>query len=182
MLVAKLPGSTYATAATNAGPRKGSSARRPRVWPLSAFSAARRTRSSPGSAATAGSTVRLRASTSVRRGGSARAIGFGLHEDRSGEPERDADFPSLQPALDRRLVVARRHHVDPSARGQAAPLELAQPRRVVVRHALNDDVLTGRAIGQRAVAERSDLTGERRDRVAVRIELRPAEELEDPGL
>src|ERR1700682_5901362 len=49
----------YATAATKAGPRNGTSARSPRVSPLRAFSAARSTRSSPGSATTTGSTGSL---------------------------------------------------------------------------------------------------------------------------
>src|SRR5689334_22484962 len=50
MLVAKLPGSTYATAAMNAGPRNGSTARTPRRSPVSARSAASMTRASPGRA------------------------------------------------------------------------------------------------------------------------------------
>ena len=47
--VAKLPGSTYATAAMNAGPRKGQSPRSPCRWPASASWAARSVAASPGS-------------------------------------------------------------------------------------------------------------------------------------
>src|SRR5207244_9005074 len=111
MLVAKLPGSTYATAATKAGPRNGSRARRPRVSPLSAFSAARSTRSSPGRAATTDSTGGLPGV--VRTGGvSARTFGFPLHVDRARKPERDAHPAALDAAFDGRVELARGEDLD----------------------------------------------------------------------
>src|ERR1700738_1683409 len=114
MLVAKLPGSTYATEATNAGPRKGSSARSPRVWPESAFSAARSTRSSPGRAATAGalrSGLRGGFSITPRGGGWIKRLAP-LHEHRAREPEWNAYAPALDADFDRAFVLARRHDLD----------------------------------------------------------------------
>src|ERR1700675_3948075 len=101
MLVAKLPGSTYATAATNAGPRNGTSARSPRVWPLSAFSAARRTRSSPGSATATGSGTTpgglglLAGSTGFGVGASTATWSPSLNVDGTREPKRHAYSPAL---------------------------------------------------------------------------------------
>src|ERR1700730_4038564 len=117
MLVAKLPGSTYATAATKAGPRNGTSARRPRVWPLRAFSAARKTRSSPGSATTAcsigalvpGGFVPGRPPFGGRSAGGPPSLGVrsggGLvitlgDEHSPGKPKRDVYALALDPDLD----------------------------------------------------------------------------------
>src|ERR1700686_3538936 len=119
MLVAKLPGSTYAPAATKAGPRKGTSARRPRVWPLSAFSAARRTRSSPGSATATASGASLPGSLATSTGvgdsgGVLTATWTGsLDEHAAGQPEGDADTPALDPDSDRTLVLANGQDFDP---------------------------------------------------------------------
>src|SRR6266849_1844236 len=138
MLVAKFPGSTYATEATNAGPRKGRSARRPRVWPLSAFSAARSTRSSPGRAATAACTLSALTaltggfSITLRGAVSGKAL-TPLDEHGPGQPEWNTESLALDADLDRTLVFARRQH----------------------------------------------LAGDARDGVAVRVELRAAEQLED---
>src|SRR5438477_8493038 len=107
MLVAKWPGSTYATAATKAGPRNGRRARRPRVSPFSALSAALRTRSSPGRAVGAGSMVTQRSGASTRRRASARTFKVGLHVNGAGQPQRDARPPAFDAALDGRLELAR---------------------------------------------------------------------------
>src|SRR6187402_2160204 len=66
MLVAKFPGSTYATAAMKAGPRNGHSRRGPRRSPASDCSAASRTLASPGRTSSSGWT---RASRSCSRRG-----------------------------------------------------------------------------------------------------------------
>src|SRR3981081_4690232 len=188
MLVAKLPVSTYATAATNAGPRKGSSARRPRVWPLRAFSAARRTRSSPGSATATGSGVDLGGWVGVLEGagggfGASTATWTGsFHEHAARQPERDADPPALDPDLDGTLVLALLHDFDASAGDQAAPVQLTEPAGVVVRDALHDHLLTRAAFAERALAQRAHLAPERWDGVTVGIELRSAKQLEDPVL
>src|SRR5438067_1415936 len=182
MLVAKFPGSTYATAATNAGPRNGSSARRPRVSPLSAFCAAWRTRSSPGRATTADSTGGLPGGCAITGGVSARAIGLRLHEHSAGQAKRDAHAPALDAALDGRLVQAGAHDLDAGSRHQAAALQLSEPGRVVVGDALDRHLLAGPAIVQRAVAEGPDLAGEARDGVPMRVELWPPKELEDARL
>src|ERR1700694_5325484 len=127
MLVAKLPGSTYATAATNAGPRNGSSARRPRVWPLSAFSAARSTRSSPGSATATASGVALiggaaigSAGAGLGAGGSTAPFAWYLHEHRACQAERDADAAALDANGDGALELAFSHDLDASPGQQAA--------------------------------------------------------------
>src|SRR6202171_1166000 len=187
-LVAKFPGSTYATAATNAGPRKGRSARRPRVWPLRAFSAARSTRSSPGSATATGSGVDLGGWVGVLEGagggfGASTATWTGsFHEHAARQPERDADPPALDPDLDGTLVLALLHDFDASARHQAAPVQLTEPAGVVVRDALHDHLLPRAAFAERALAQRAHLAPERWDGQTVGIELRSAEQLEDPLL
>src|SRR6267143_6998150 len=109
MLVAKLPGSTYATAATKAGPRNGTRARSPRVWPLSAFSAARRTRSSPGRATATGSgaltggLVPRTGSTGLGAGASTATLPPSLNENGPGEAKRDAETPAFDADHDRAL-------------------------------------------------------------------------------
>src|SRR5258706_4763030 len=182
MLVAKLPGSTYATAATNAGPRNGSRARRPWVSPLRALSAALRTRSSPGRAVGAGSMPTQRSGCSTRRRASARTFKVGLYVNGASEAQGNAYPPTLDPALERRLELAREQDLDPRAGHQAAVLELAQEGRVLIGHALHPHLLPGPAVAYRAVAERSHLAGEARDGVPVRVQLRPAEKLEDSSL
>src|SRR6266851_3263182 len=184
MLVAKLPGSTYATEATNAGPRKGRRARRPRVWPLSAFSAARSTRSSPGRAATAACTLSALTaltggfSITLRGAVSGKAL-TPLDEHGPGQPERNTESLALDADLDRTLVFARRQHLDVRAGKKTAAVELAQLGGIVVRDALDDHLLARAALMQRALARRPHLAGDARDGVAVRVELRAAEQLED---
>src|SRR5450759_1714025 len=185
MLVAKLPGSTYATAATKAGPRKGTSARRPRVWPVSAFSAARRTRSSPGSATATGSGTDtgglvLRAgSTGFGAGASTATLASSLDEYGPGEPKRDAHPPALDADHDWALVLAHRHHLEARSGHQPAALELAEAGSVVVRHSLHDHLRAGAALAQGALAQGPYLAAGARDGVTVRVELGPAEEIED---
>src|SRR5580692_12332532 len=65
MLVAKLPGSTYSTAAMNAGPRNGSTARTPRLSPDRTRSAASVRRVSPGSAPSETTTCRASGTVSA---------------------------------------------------------------------------------------------------------------------
>src|SRR5713226_1040091 len=184
MLVAKFPGSTYATEATNAGPRKGRSARRPRVWPLSAFSAARSTRSSPGRAATAACTLSALTaltggfSITLRGAVSGKAL-TPLDEHGPGQPEWNTESLALDADLDRTLVFARRQHLDVRAGKKTAAVELAQLGGIVVRDALDDHLLARAALMQRALARRPHLAGDARDGVAVRVELRAAEQLED---
>src|ERR1700730_17239145 len=151
MLVAKLPGSTYATAATNAGPRNGTRARRPRVCPLRALSAARSTRSSPGSATATGSGGVLTGGGGTgagETGESAGGIGAStatlagyLHENGSGQAERDVRAAAFDANADRALELAFRHDLDPGSRQEAAALELAEASGVVIRHALHDNLL-----------------------------------------
>src|SRR4029077_4476799 len=174
--------STYATAATKAGPRNGSRARSPWVWPLSAFSAALRTRSSPGRAVGAGSMPTQRSGCSTRRRASARTFNVGLYVNGSSEARGDAPPPALDAALERRLELAHQQHLDPRARHKAAPLELAQESGILVRHPLHAHLLPRPALAERPVAERPALAGQARDCLAMRIQLRPAEQLEDSSL
>src|SRR6266849_7868704 len=173
MLVAKLPGSTYATAATKAGPRNGSRARRPRVSPLSALSAALRTRSSPGRAVGAGSMPTQRSGCSTRRRASARTFKVGLHVNGARKAQRDAYPPALDAALDRRFELAGEQHLDSRAGREASVLELAEEGGVLVEHALHPHLLHGPAVAERAIAERAHLAGEARDGLPVRVQLRP---------
>src|SRR5690242_14652884 len=181
MLVAKLPGSTYATAATKAGPRNGSSARRPRVSPSSALCAASRTRCSPGSAVGASSSTQRSGASATRRT-SARTFNVALHVQRAGQAQWDAFAPAFDSAFDGRFELARGQDLDPDARNQPATLELAQQRRILVRHALHAYFFPRFAVAERPVAQRAHLARQARDGVPVRVQLRPAEELEDPGL
>src|SRR5690348_10480523 len=160
MLVAKLPGSTYATAATNAGPRNGSSARSPCVSPWSALCAASSTRCSPGSAAGASSRTQRSGCSASRR----------------------ASAPALDPAFDGRFELARGQDFDPDARHQPATVELAQQRRILVRHALHAHLFPGSAVAERPLAQQAHLARQARDGMPVRVQLRPPEQLEDPGL
>src|SRR2546425_4957501 len=146
MLVAKLPGSTYATAATKAGPRNGSRARRPRVSPLSALSAALRTRSSPGRAVGAGSMPTQRRGCSTRRRASARTFNVGLYVNGAREAQGDAHPPTFDPALERRLELAREQDLDPRARHETAVLELAEEGGVLIGHALHPHLLPSPAV------------------------------------
>src|SRR6266571_2387854 len=179
MLVAKLPGSTYATAATNAGPRNGSRARRPRVSPFSALSAALRTRSSPGRAVGAGSMPTHRSGCSTRRRASARTFNVSLYVNGARNAQRYARPPALDAALDRRFELAHEQDLDPRAGHKTATLELAQQCGVLVGHALHAHLLPRPALVERAVAERANLAGEARDGLPMRVQLRPAEQLED---
>src|SRR6266705_3417236 len=182
MLVAKLPGSTYATAATKAGPRNGSRARRPRVSPFSALSAALRTRSSPGRAVGAGSMPTQRSGCSTRRRASARTFNVGLYVNGARKAQRHARPPALDAALDRRLELAHEQDFDPRAGPKTAALELAQQGGVLIGNALHPHLFARPAVAERAVAERAHLAGEARDGVPVRVQLRPAEQLEDSSL
>src|SRR5216683_2811774 len=182
MLVAKLPGSTYATAATKAGPRNGSRARRPRVSPLSALSAALRTRSSPGRAVGAGSMPTQRSGCSTRRRASARTFNIGLYINCASKAQRDAHAPPFDAALDRRLELAHEQDLDPRAGHQAAALELAEEGGVLVEHSLHAHLLPRAAVAERPVAQRAHLAGEARDGLPVRVQLRPAQQLEDSSL
>src|SRR6267142_2622450 len=147
MLVAKLPGSTYATAATKAGPRNGTSGRRPFVWPLSARSAARRTRSSPGSATATASGGTLTGSgvsgsgIGAGAGASTANLSRSLHEHATRETQRDADSAALDPDLDGAFVLAHRDDLDTRSRHESSALELAQAPRVLVRYALHHHLL-----------------------------------------
>src|SRR5207244_3778578 len=100
-------------------------------------------------------------------------------EDRACQAERHARAPAPEPDLDRALELARGEDGDPRRGQQAAPLQLAQLARILVGDALNDDPLSRPALAQRAVADRPDLAGQRWDGVAVRVELRASEEVED---
>src|SRR2546430_981197 len=182
MLVAKLPGSTYATAATKAGPRNGRRARRPRVSPFSALSAALRTRSSPGRAVGAGSMATQRSGCSTRRRASARTFNVCLYVNAASEAQRDAHAPAFDAALDRRLELAHEQNLDSGAGHEAAALELAQECGVFVGHALHAHLLPRPAVAQGPVAQRAHLAGEAWDGVPVRVQLRPAEQLEDSSL
>src|SRR5713101_7418498 len=182
MLVAKLPGSTYATAATKAGPRNGSRARRPRVSPLSALSAALRTRSSPGRAVGAGSMPTQRSGCSTRRRASARTFKVGLHVNGARKAQGDAYPPTLDATLERRLELAREQDLDPRSRHKAAVLELTQEGGVLIGDALHTHLLPCPAFAERPVAERAHLAGEARDGLPVGVQLRPAEQLEDSSL
>src|SRR5260370_35996525 len=146
MLVAKLPGSTYATAATKAGPRNGRRARRPRVSPLSALSAALRTRSSPGRAVGAGSMPTQRSGCSPRRRASARTFKVGLYVNGPSEAQGDAHPPALDAALEWRLELAGEQNLDPRAGHKAAVLELSQERGGLIGHALHPHLLPSPAI------------------------------------
>src|ERR1700686_1109460 len=164
-----------------AGPRNGSTARRPRCWPLSERSAALRTRSSPGSAFSTPSTCRSAVPTAALTALTAtRTDPF--DEQRACQAERDAGPPAFDTNADGAFELAFLHHLETRAREQAAALELAEANRVVVGHALDDQLFSDTTFAQRPVAHRADLAGQRRDGVAVRIELRAAEQLEDPLL
>src|SRR5258708_23286966 len=146
MLAAKLPGSTYATAARNAGPRNGSRARRPWVSPFSARSAALRTRSSPGRAVGAGSMPTQRSGCSTRRRASARTFKVGLYVNGPSKAQGDAHPPALDAALEWRLELAREQDLDPRARHEAAVLELTQESGVLIEHALHPHLRPGPAV------------------------------------
>src|SRR4029077_20405472 len=188
MLVAKLPGSTYATAATKAGPRNGRRGRGPLVCPLSAFSAARRTRSSPGRATATGSGGALTgrgvrgSKVGLGVGASTATLARSLHEHATRKAERDADAPAFDPDLDRALVLAHRDHLDPRPPHQAAALELTEPAGILVRDTLDHDLLACAALAQGTLAEGAHLAGHAGNGVAVRVELGTPEKLEDPLL
>src|SRR5450759_4564831 len=186
MLVAKLPGSMYATAATKAGPRKGSSARRPRVWPLRAFSAARSTRSSPGSATATGSGVALTGGRTSGDGGadfgggaSTAKLARSCDEHAPRQPQGDDDSAAFDAHLDRTLVLAHSHDLEAGSWQQASTLELAQAARVLVGNALHEDLLARVALAQWTLAQGAHLAACGGDGVAMRIELWAAEQFED---
>src|SRR5690348_471401 len=110
MLVAKFPGSTYATAAMKAGPRKGRTARTPRRSPVSERSAALRTRSPPGSARSPPTTT----------GCALTALTTSANERRPRQAERHTLAATLEPDLDRTLELARGDDGEAGAGRQAA--------------------------------------------------------------
>src|SRR5436190_1090613 len=167
MLVAKLPGSTYATAATKAGPRNGRRARRPRVSPFSALSAALRTSSSPGRAVGAGSMATQRSGCSTSRRASARTFNVCLYvnaaskaeqfEDSSLHPLRDHMLESLGLVVD--LVPGVAQHLDQEHLEQA-----------VVADELEGDLpaFLGELLAAVPVVLDQALCGEPRDHLAYR--------------
>src|ERR1700674_637474 len=163
----------------------GSSARKPRVWPLRAFSAARRTRSSPGSATATGSGavtggfVLLAGSVDFGGRASTATLACYLDEHAASEPERDADAPAFDPDFDGAFVLAHCQDLDPRSRHQASALQLTQATRVRVGHALADHLLAGLAFAQGALAVGTHLAAHAGDGVAMGIELGTSEQLED---
>src|SRR5581483_9812359 len=149
-----------------AGPTKGRIARKPRRRPSSASRAAASVRSV--------APPRL-ARTSVAMPGL-------LHEDVAGEPQGNAQPPALVRDLDRALVLGPGNHHEPHTGTQPAPLELAKPGRVGVRDGADHHLFARLAVAQRSVADAGHLTAEARDGVPVRIQVRPAQQLEDAGL
>src|SRR2546425_2849045 len=101
------------------------------------------------------------------------------HEDGPRQSQRDAVATALEADVDRALELAARHHGDARARHQATALELTQLDRIVVGDPLDRDLLARAAFAERAVADGRQLAGERRDGMAVGVELRPAQQLED---
>src|SRR5205823_3057729 len=100
-------------------------------------------------------------------------------EDGPRQAERDALAAAFDPDVDRALKLAAGHNHDARSGHQAAALELAQLDRVVVGDPLDRDLLARTAFAERAVADGRQLAGERRDGMAVGVELRPAQQLED---
>src|SRR5487761_95331 len=156
-----------------AGPRNGSTARIPRCWPLSERSAALSTRSSPGSACSAPSTCRSAMPTAVLTALTATLTNL-LDENRARQAERNVRPVALDANGDRAFELALAHDLHRRAGQQATPVQLAEADRVVVRHALHDDLLPHATLAERAVAQRAHLACEGRDGVAVRVELRAA--------
>src|SRR6202171_4500328 len=168
----------------NAGPRNGSTARSPRCWPLSERSAALSTRSSPGRAFSTPSTCfSIRGGAAgLGRSVSTAAVTYLLNENRASQAERNVHAPAFDANADGAFELALAHDLEACTGQQAAPVELAQADRVVVRSTLHGNLLPHSACAQRAVAERAHLAGERRDGVAVRGALPAAEQSEDPLL
>src|SRR5262249_34072801 len=75
--------------------------------------------------------------------------------------------------------LTARHHRQPGSGQETAALQLAQLDGVVVGDALDDQLFTCTHLAERPVAYRPHFAAQRRDGVAVRVELRTAEELED---
>src|SRR5258707_12283956 len=164
-----------------AGPRKGSTAPRPRRSPLRERSAARSTWSSPGSASSTPSTCRstvgslaLTALIAIR--------GSLSNKHRPCQAERNARAPALDPDADRAFELALLDDLDPRPGQQAAPLQLAEPVRAVVRHPLDDDLLARATFAEGTLADRANLAGEGRGGGAGGIDLPAAEEVGDPLL
>src|SRR5512132_2073925 len=91
MFVAKVPGSTYATEATNAGPRKGQRPRAPRRRPASDSWAASKTRASPGRTSSRGWTGAPRSCDARPAGASTRSgasSGSTSADQEAGRPHR----------------------------------------------------------------------------------------------
>src|ERR1700731_3770277 len=164
-----------------AGPRNGSTARIPRCWPLSERSAALRTRSSPGSAFSTPSTCRSAVPTAALTALTA-TLTNPFDEHHARQAERDAHAAALDTNADGAFELAFLHHLEARARQEAAALQLAKANRVVVGYALDHQLLPGPTLAQRPVAHRAHLAGQRGDGVPVGVELRAAEQLEDPLL
>src|SRR5437899_7521562 len=104
------------------------------------------------------------------------------HEDGPRQSQRDALATALEADVDRALELAARHYGDARAGHQATALELTQLDRIVVGDPLDRDLLARAAFAERAVTDRRQLAGERRDGMAVGVELRPAQQLEGAPL
>src|SRR6202165_989373 len=164
-----------------AGPRKGSAARIPRCWPLSERSAALRTRSSSGVAFSPPSTCRSAVPTAALTALTA-TLTNPFDEHRACQAEWDAHAAALDTNADRALELAYLQHLEAGPGQQGSPLQLAKANRVVVGYALDHQLLASARFAQRPVAHRADLARQRGDGVTVGVQLRAAEQLEDPLL
>src|SRR5438132_9821552 len=121
-----------------AGPKKGMTARSPRRSPLRERSAAHRTRASPGSASSTPSTCRSAGGITALTALTA-TVTNPFDEHRARQAEWNAHAPAFDPDLDGGFEPALPYDFDPRAGHQATALQLAQPVRVVVGYALQDD-------------------------------------------
>src|SRR5712692_1186642 len=161
-----------------AGPRNGRTARSPRRWPVSERSAAARTRSSPGRASSAPSTCQSAVETAAFTALTATFTNL-FDEDRAGQAERNAEPPAFDPNGDRALELAGSHHLDAGSGQQRAALELAEHYGVIVGDPLHDQLLPHPPLAQSALAQEPDLALEAGYGVPVRVELGPAQQIED---
>src|SRR5207237_10371520 len=102
--------------------------------------------------------------------------------DRARKPKRDAHAAALDAAFDGRVELARGEDLDSRPRREPAPFQLAQAGRIVVGHTLHHHPLALAAVTEHPLTQRAHLPSEARDGMPVRVELRPAEELEDASL
>src|SRR5215467_1887775 len=171
-----------------AGPRNGSRARSPRDSPASERWAASRTRRSPGSARSADRSAGSRMPAALTgvpaksRWWGADFVGWSLDEHRPRDAQRDLAPAAADADLDRPLVLALRDDLQLDAQTQAELLQPAQLPGVAVGDAAHPQLLACPRLDQTAGRGRRDLSAQGGDRVAVAVDVGPAQRLVDAFL